>query len=58
MKFQQTLTTGTEAAVRFSVLNTKNAADDGFYLTNLANSVVTLPIEFFPYNKPNYYGEA
>ena len=58
MRFQQQLTTGNEAAVRFSVLNPKNDADDGFYITSLSNSHVTLPIEFFPYGGSNYYAEA
>ena len=58
MRFQQKLNSGEEAAVRFSVLNPTNEADDGFYITNLNNPTVTLPIEFFPYGAGNYYGEA
>ena len=56
MRFQQKLNSGEEAAVRFSVLNPTNEADDGFYITNLNNPTVTLPLEFFPYGGGNYYG--
>lgn len=58
MRFQQYLASGSEVAVRFSVLNPTNEADDGFYITNLNNPTVTLPIEFFPYGGGNHYGEA
>ena len=56
MKFQHNLVNGEEAAVRFSVLNPTNEADDGFYISNLNNPTVTLPIEFLPYGGTNYYG--
>ena len=58
MSFQQNLVNGEEAGVRFSVLNPTNEADDGFYMTNLNNPTVTLPIEFLPYGGSSYYGEA
>ena len=58
MRFQQYLASGSEVAVRFSVLNPTNEADDGFYITNLNNPTITLPIEFFPYGGGNYYAEA
>lgn len=57
VRFQQPIVNGKEAAVRFSVLNPTNEADDGFYITNLNNPTVTLPIEFFPYGAGNYYAE-
>ena len=58
MKFQHAIASREEVAVRFSVLNPANEADDGFYMTNLNNPIVTLPIEFFPYGAGSYYGEA
>ena len=58
MKFKFPIANGEESSVRFSVLNPTNRADDGFYLNNLNNPVVTLPIEFFPYGGGNWYGEA
>ena len=56
MKFQQNLINGEEAAVRFSILNPTNEANDGFYMTNLNNPTVTLPIELMPYGGASYYG--
>ena len=58
MRFQQPLTSGTDAAVRFSVLNPTNEADDGFYIKNFNDPTITLPVEFFPYSGGNYYAEA
>lgn len=57
MRFQQELTLGQEVAVRFSVLNPKNEADDGFTLINANNPTVTVPIEFYPYGGSSYYAE-
>ena len=58
MRFQHQINSGQEVGVRFSVLNPTNEADDGFYMTNLNNPIVTLPIEFFPYGGSSYYSEA
>ena len=58
MRFQHAISSGEEVAVRFSVLDPRDEAVDGFYMTNLNNPIVTLPIEFFPYGGSNYYGEA
>ena len=44
MKFQQPIALGEEVGVRFSVLNPTNEADDGFYISNLNNPTVTLPL--------------
>lgn len=44
MKFHQAIASGEEVAVRFSVLNPKDLADDGFKLNSLSHSMVTLPI--------------
>lgn len=57
MRFQQAINNGEEAAVRFSVLNPTNEADDGFYPLNLNTGMHTLPLEFFPYGGGNWYGE-
>ena len=58
MKFQQPLTSGEEVAVRFSVLNPTNEADDGFSLIDLSNPTITLPVEFVVSGGSTYYGEA
>lgn len=55
MEFQQTIANGETFAVKLSIRNPKNHADEGFMLANTNNPVLTLPVYLYNRNTNTKY---
>lgn len=57
MSFQNSIASGAEITVRFSVINPQDEADEGFTLTTTGSGTVTMPIYVTPSGGTTYYIE-
>jgi len=58
MNFQQAIAAFEEVSVKFSVINPLDSTDDGFFMSNLNNPVVSLPVYVTNFGALTYQYEA